>query len=118
VHVLSENCSLHDLLTQTEQWCYYDFHFDKTHINHPFPAKKTVAAEAHFIGWPWPILIVTGKEPISKILTLCGVFNTGAAAKAAGYLKPIPKGYSELKVGKASGIYGFTKRKFCFYMIE
>lgn len=53
-----------------------------------------------YTHYPWPILHVKGSEPISKILTVCGVFNSGAAAKAAGWLKPIEKGYSEVRIGK------------------
>jgi len=42
----------------------------------------------------------TGQEPISKILTAMKIFPSGAAAKQAGWLKPIPQGYSEMKIAK------------------
>lgn len=41
-----------------------------------------------------------GTEPISKILTLIKMFPSGAAAKQAGWLKPIPSGYSEMMIAK------------------
>ena len=40
----------------------------------------------------------TGNEPISKILALMKVFPSGAAAKQAGWFKPIPQGYSEMRI--------------------
>jgi hypothetical protein len=114
ITIVSGNTSLNELTAIIRITITREYIFDKDSPNHPYPVATKPSKKVRFL-YPWPILVVTGKEPISKILTLCGAFKTGAAAKSAGYLKPIPLGYSEIQVGKASGIYGFTKRKFRFY---
>ncbi len=115
IWILSADTMLYDLLAMCEAEVYTKQIYDKDSINHPFPIART-PIEPKSIGYPFPILIIKSTEPISKILTVCGVFNSGAAAKAAGYFKPIPPGYSELEVGKASPLYGLKKRQFMFYM--
>lgn len=67
-----------------ESWVYDDIYDYADHLGNGDIEFRDI-----FLHVPFNI-------PISKVLTILGVFKNGAAAKAAGYLKPIPTGFSEL----------------------